>query len=101
MRIPAIEMVEIGAGGGSIARVDGIGRLQVGPDKRRVLIPGPAAYGRGGDGATVTDADVVLGKVDPRRFAGGSRGLDPTRRCGVGRGHRRAAEAGGRPPRPP
>ncbi|MCR9174748.1 MAG: hydantoinase/oxoprolinase family protein [Alphaproteobacteria bacterium] len=76
VRIPAIEMVEIGAGGGSIAKVDGMGRLQVGPESSGAD-PGPAAYGRGGQQATVTDADVVLGKVDPERFAGGSFGLRP------------------------
>jgi len=76
VRIPAIEMVEIGAGGGSIARVDGMGRLQVGPDSAGAD-PGPAAYGRGGTLPTVTDADVAMGKIDPERFAGGSFGLRP------------------------
>ncbi len=70
LRIPVIEMVEIGAGGGSIARVDELRRIQVGPHSAGAE-PGPACYGRGGDRPTVTDADVVLGKVDPARFAGG------------------------------
>ncbi len=76
LRIPVIEMVEIGAGGGSIARLDTLGRITVGPDSAGAD-PGPAGYGRGGDQPTVTDADVVLGKIDPRAFAGGSVALDP------------------------
>jgi len=75
VRIPAIEMVEIGAGGGSIARVDAMGRLLVGPDSASSE-PGPACYGRGGTNPTVTDGDVVLGKIDPARFAGGEVKLD-------------------------
>ncbi len=70
VRIPVIEMVEIGAGGGSIADVDGLGRLQVGPASAGSE-PGPACYGRGGDRPTVTDADLLLGKLDPGSFAGG------------------------------
>jgi N-methylhydantoinase A len=75
VRIPAIEMVEIGAGGGSIAHVDAMGRLQVGPESAGSE-PGPACYGRGGAVPTVTDGDVVMGKIDPARFAGGSVALD-------------------------
>ena len=75
VRIPAIEMVEIGAGGGSIAAVDEMGRLNVGPASAGAD-PGPACYGRGGTRPTVTDADVVLGRIDPAEFAGGSIGLD-------------------------
>ena len=75
MRIPVIEMVEIGAGGGSIASVDSLGRIQVGPESAGSE-PGPACYGRGGRDATVTDADVVLGKIRPEHFAGGSLHLD-------------------------
>ena len=71
LRIPAIEMVEIGAGGGSIARVDSVKRIQVGPESAGAE-PGPACYDRGGTAATVTDADLVLGRVDAARFAGGS-----------------------------
>ncbi|MCE2399189.1 MAG: hydantoinase B/oxoprolinase family protein [Gemmatimonadetes bacterium] len=77
VRVPAIEMVEIGAGGGSIAAVDELGRLAVGP-RSAGAEPGPAAYGRGGGELTVTDADVLLGKIDPGRFAGGEIRLDPT-----------------------
>lgn len=75
LRIPVIEMVEIGAGGGSIARLDGTGRLTVGPQSASSE-PGPACYGRGGDNPTVTDADLVLGRIDPTAFAGGKLRLD-------------------------
>ena len=71
LRIPVIEMVEIGAGGGSLARVDTLGRIAVGPDSAGSE-PGPACYGRGGSGATITDADLVLGRIDVEHFAGGS-----------------------------
>jgi len=70
LRIPVIEMVEIGAGGGSIAGVDGLGRITVGPESASSK-PGPACYGLGGDRPTVTDADLVLSRLDPERFAGG------------------------------
>ena len=75
VRIPVIEMVEIGAGGGSIAGVDDLDRIHVGPESAGSE-PGPAAYGRGGEDPTVTDADVVLGRIDPELFAGGAIGLD-------------------------
>ena len=78
VRIPVIEMVEIGAGGGSIARVDDMNRLLVGPASAGSE-PGPACYGRGGTQATVTDANLVLGKLDPERFAGGKIGLEAGR----------------------
>ena len=78
VRIPVIEMVEIGAGGGSIARVDDMNRLRVGPASAGSE-PGPACYGRGGERATVTDANLVLGKLDPERFAGGKIGLERER----------------------
>lgn len=78
VRIPVIDMVEIGAGGGSIARVDELRRIVVGPDSAGSE-PGPAGYGRGGEAATVTDADVILGRVDSRRFAGGKIRLEPRR----------------------
>lgn len=71
VRIPVIELVEIGAGGGSIARIDALGRIQVGPDSAG-SVPGPASYGRGGTEPTVTDADTALGRLDPTRFAGGA-----------------------------
>jgi N-methylhydantoinase A len=78
VRIPVIDMVEIGAGGGSIARVDALRRIVVGPDSAGAD-PGPACYARGGTHPTVTDADVVLGRIDPAHFAGGKIALDPTR----------------------
>ncbi|NRB30944.1 MAG: hydantoinase/oxoprolinase family protein [Rhizobiaceae bacterium] len=70
VRIPVIEMIEIGAGGGSIASVDRLGRIQVGPQSAGSE-PGPAAFGKGGDQPTVTDADVALGLIDPGNFAEG------------------------------
>jgi N-methylhydantoinase A len=76
LRIPVIEMVEIGAGGGSIAHVDSLSRVNVGPESAGAE-PGPASYGRGGTEPTVTDADVVLGRLDPGYFAGGSIKLSP------------------------
>lgn len=69
--IPVIEMVEIGAGGGSIASVDRMGQIRVGPQSAGSE-PGPACYGRGGARPTVTDADLVLGRLDPVDFAGGT-----------------------------
>lgn len=76
LRIPVVEMIEIGAGGGSIARVDQLKRLTVGPQSA-ASVPGPACYQRGGKEATVTDADLALGRIDPQGFAGGSIILDP------------------------
>ena len=75
LRIPVIEMVEIGAGGGSIARTDATGRIAVGPDSAGAD-PGPAAYGRAGVAPTITDADIALGRIDLTRFAGGKISLD-------------------------
>ena len=75
LRIPVIEMVEIGAGGGSIARVDRLKRITVGPDSAGAD-PGPACYGRGGEAPTVTDADLLLGRIDPAGFSGGRMALD-------------------------
>ena len=75
LRIPVIEMVEIGAGGGSIARLDAMRRIAVGPDSAGSE-PGPVCYGRGGKEPTVTDADVALGRIDPATFSGGHMGLD-------------------------
>jgi len=69
--IPVIEMIEIGAGGGSIASVDAMGRIQTGPESAGSE-PGPACYGRGGLHPAITDADLTLGKIDPDNFAGGA-----------------------------
>ena len=73
---PVVEMVEIGAGGGSIASVDALGRIQVGP-RSAGSEPGPACYDRGGDEPTVTDANLTLGRIDPDNFAGGAIPLQP------------------------
>ncbi len=71
VRIPVIDMIEIGAGGGSIARVNHLGLLTVGPDSASSQ-PGPACYGRNGDMPTVTDADLVLGYLNADYFLGGN-----------------------------
>jgi N-methylhydantoinase A len=71
VRIPVIDMIEIGAGGGSIARVNALGLLTVGPDSA-ASTPGPACYGRGGEDPTVTDADLVLGFLNEAYFLGGT-----------------------------
>jgi N-methylhydantoinase A len=78
LKVPVIEMVEIGAGGGSIASVDAVGRLAIGPQSAGAA-PGPACYGRGGEAPTVTDADLMMGRLDPGRFAGGKVELRPDR----------------------
>src|SRR5205823_14056018 len=75
VKVPVIEMIEIGAGGGSIARVDALGLLKVGPDSAGAD-PGPACYGLAGTEPTVTDADPVLGYLDPGYFLGGTMTLD-------------------------
>ena len=70
LRIPVIEMVEIGAGGGSIARVNKLEQIITGPDSAGSL-PGPACYCNGGTLPTITDADLIIGKINPENFAGG------------------------------
>lgn len=75
LRIPVIDMVEIGAGGGSLAHLDALGRIAVGPESAGAE-PGPACYGRGGIAPTVTDANLLLGRYDPESFAGGRMTLD-------------------------
>jgi N-methylhydantoinase A/oxoprolinase/acetone carboxylase beta subunit len=75
IRIPVVELIEIGAGGGSIARIDTIGLLTIGPDSAG-SVPGPACYGRGGESPTVTDAALVLGYLNPEYFADGEVRLD-------------------------
>jgi len=75
IKIPVIELIEIGTGGGSIARVDSLGLLKVGPDSSGAA-PGPVCYGRGGTEPTVTDANLILGYLDPTYFLGGRMSLD-------------------------
>ena len=75
IKLPVIEMIEIGAGGGSIARIDPMGLLKVGPDSAGAE-PGPVCYGLGGIEPTVTDADLVLGYLDPDYFLGGKLRID-------------------------
>jgi N-methylhydantoinase A len=76
LQVPVVDIVEIGAGGGSIARIDENGALKVGPQSAG-SDPGPACYGRGGQDPTVTDAAVLTGVIDPQRFAGGRIKLSP------------------------
>ncbi len=75
IQVPVVDLMEIGAGGGSIAQVNRLGLLQVGPESSGAD-PGPAAYCQGGDNPTVTDADLVLGYLDPNFFLGGTMELD-------------------------
>ena len=93
LKVPSVEMIEIGAGGGSIARLGGTGLLKVGPDSAGAR-PGPVCYGLGGTESTVTDADLVMGYLDPHYFLGGDMKLDVERararidvlgrQCGLG-----------------
>jgi 5-oxoprolinase (ATP-hydrolysing)/N-methylhydantoinase A len=76
IKAPVIDMIEIGAGGGSIATIDEVGLLKVGP-RSASADPGPACYGKGGSEPTVTDANLVLGYLDPGFFLGGRMALDP------------------------
>ena len=80
--IPVIDMVEIGAGGGSLAHVDSMRQIRVGPESAGSE-PGPACYGRGGESPAVTDADLVLGKLDADEFC---RWLDHIVILRIGRG---------------
>ena len=75
VKVPVIEMIEIGTGGGSIARIDGMGSLRVGPQSAG-SVPGPIAYDRGGEKPTITDADLLLGYLDPAFFLGGTMALN-------------------------
>jgi N-methylhydantoinase A len=77
IQVPVVDLMEIGAGGGSIARMSKMGLLQVGPESAGAD-PGPACYGRGGKNPTVTDADLLLGYLDPNYFLGGTMPLDKT-----------------------
>ncbi|HKN81200.1 MAG TPA: hydantoinase/oxoprolinase family protein [Actinomycetota bacterium] len=75
IQAPVVEIVEIGAGGGSIAWVDDVGGLHVGP-RSAGAEPGPACYGRGGEEPTLTDANLVAGRLDPEYFLGGAMSID-------------------------
>lgn len=75
IQVPVVDLMEIGAGGGSIARISSLGLLAVGPDSAGAD-PGPACYNQGGENPTVTDADLVLGYLDPEFFLGGTMALD-------------------------
>ncbi|MGD8256241.1 MAG: hydantoinase/oxoprolinase family protein [Desulfobacterales bacterium] len=75
IQVPVVDLMEIGAGGGSIAKMSKMGLLQVGPESAGAD-PGPACYGRGGEDPTVTDADLILGFLDPNYFLGGTMPLD-------------------------
>jgi N-methylhydantoinase A/oxoprolinase/acetone carboxylase beta subunit len=75
LKVPSVDMIEIGAGGGSIARIDATSLLKVGPESAGAN-PGPACYGRGGTHPTVTDADLILGYLEPGYFLGGDMALD-------------------------
>ncbi|GGI25929.1 MULTISPECIES: hydantoinase/oxoprolinase family protein [Bradyrhizobium] len=77
VKVPVIEMIEIGTGGGSIAQIDALGRLKVGPHSAG-SVPGPACYGAGGERPTVTDADLLLGYLNAGFFLGGDMKLDKT-----------------------
>ena len=91
--LQSLDIASIGAGGGSIARVDHSGLLHVGPESAGAR-PGPACYGHGGVEATVTDANLVLGFLDPDNFLGGRVRLDPERGGACRRWHRRQARRG-------
>ncbi len=75
LKLPAVDMIEIGSGGGSISRINRMGLIQVGPDSSSA-VPGPACYGQGGADPTVTDADLILGYLDANAFLGGDMKLD-------------------------
>ena len=103
IRISTIELIEIGAGGGSIARADALGLLKVGPDSAGSE-PGPACYGRGGTQPTVTDANLLLGYLNADFFAGGTMTIDPARaqaavQALADAGRARDGAGGGRHPR--
>ena len=95
LMLPVVDIVEVGAGGGSVAWLDEVGALKVGP-RSAGAHPGPACYGQGGVEPTVTDANLVLGRLSPERFLGGAMPLDTSarpRRCA-----RRVADAAGARP---
>ena len=78
LKVPAIDLAEVGAGGGSIIRVDAGGAIRVGPESAGAM-PGPVCYDQGGDEPTVTDANLVLGYLNPDQLAGGEVALNPAR----------------------
>ena len=90
LRMPSIDIAEVGAGGGSIAWIDAGGAPRVGPQSAGAL-PGPACYDRGGTLATVTDACVVLGYINPVEIAGGAQRIDAGGGSSGGRTRHRAA----------
>ena len=77
--VPVLDVHSVGAGGGSLARIDAGGALRVGPESAGAS-PGPICYGRGGAGLTVTDANLILGRLDPEHFLGGTFHLDASSR---------------------
>src|SRR5213592_4801238 len=82
MMLPVVDTVEVGSGGGSVARVDHTGSLKVGPVSAGAD-PGPSCYGRGGTDPTVTDANLLLGRLDPGYFLGGRMALDERAAAGA------------------
>ena len=88
--MPVVDIVEIGAGGGSIAWIDPAGALKVGP-RSAGAEPGPACYGRGGTEPTLTDANVIAGRINPDYFLGGKIPLDVERRASGVRADRASA----------
>lgn len=86
LRMPVVEMTEIGSGGGSLAHIDPRGLLAMGP-RSAGADPGPASYGRGGTGATLTDANLLLGILDPGFFLGGAMALDEQKAAGAVAAH--------------
>ena len=98
IKAPVIDMIEIGAGGGSIASIDEVGLLRVGPHSAGAD-PGPACYGRGGTQPTVTDANLLLGYYDPGFFLGGRMSLD--REAAARALDSVGSQLGFRPSRPP
>ena len=82
IKVPVVDIVEIGAGGGSIAWIDAGGALKVGP-KSAGAVPGPACYGHGGTEPTVTDANLIAGRINPDYFLGGE--IELERRSGADR----------------
>ena len=92
LKVPAIDLAEVGAGGGSILWIDAGGALQVGPHSAGA-VPGPVCYDQGGTEPTVTDANVVLGYINPGHLVGGALKLNAAK---ARRGHRRADRAAAR-----